>query len=302
MTGRLEEMDAFVAVAGAGGFSAAATRLGTSTSQLSRRVADLETRLGARLFHRTTRALALTEAGAAYLESASRLLDDARAADEAVAGLHGALTGTIRLSAPLSFGTDHLAPALNGFMARHPHLAVDLLLDDRSVDLVGEGVDLGLRVSGAMVDSGLVARVLRPVELMIVASPAYLDEHGRPDRPEALVHHVCLVYRNRPVAEQWRFDTPDGPRQFRGPERMRADNGTVLLGAAISGLGVAMLPDFIAACALREGTLERVLPDVALPASALRLVYPPVRRLSAKVRALADYLADAFSSPPPCTR
>jgi DNA-binding transcriptional LysR family regulator len=294
-------MDAFVTVASAGGFTAAAARLGMSTSQLSRRVADLETRLGVRLFHRTTRALALTEAGAAYFEAASRLIDDARAADEAVAGLHAGLTGTIRLSAPLSFGTDHLAPALNAFMHSNPRLAIDLLLDDRTVDLVGEGVDLGLRVSATMVDSGLITRILRPVVLYIVASPAYLAVHGRPDRPEELVHHSCLIYRNLPVAEQWRFITPEGPRQFRGPERLRADNGTVLLGAAIAGLGLAALPDFIVACALREGRLEHILPDIELPSSALRLVYPPARRLSAKVRALADYLADCFSSPPPCT-
>ncbi|HPU16598.1 MAG TPA: LysR substrate-binding domain-containing protein, partial [Polymorphobacter sp.] len=250
-------MEAFVAVAGAGGFTAAAARLGSSTSQLSRRVTELETRLGARLFHRTTRALALTEAGAAYLEAATRLLDDARAADEAVAGLRGALTGSIRLSAPLSFGTEHLAPVLNEFMVRHPALSVDLLLDDRSVDLVGEGVDIGLRVSATMADSGLISRVLRPVARVIVGSPAYLDAHGRPERPEALAGHVCLLYRNLAVADQWRFSTPDGVRQFRGPERLRADNGTVMLGAAIAGLGLAELPDFIVDHALADGRLER---------------------------------------------
>ena len=262
MTGRFEDMEAFVAVAGAGSFTAAAARLGGSTSQLSRRVTELETRLGARLFHRTTRTLALTEAGAAYLEAATRLLDDARAAEEAVAGLRGALTGTIRLSAPLSFGTDHLAPVLYAFMALHPALSIDLLLDDRSVDLVGEGVDLGLRVSAAMVDSGLISRVLRPVTRVIVGSPTYLDAHGRPDRPEALAGHACLMYRNMPVADQWRFATPDGMRQFRGPERLRVDNGTVMRGAVIAGLGLAELPDFIVSTALAE-RLPDALADTA---------------------------------------
>ena len=297
MTGRFEDMEAFVAVAGAGSFTAAAARLGGSTSQLSRRVTELETRLGARLFHRTTRTLALTEAGAAYLEAATRLLDDARAAEEAVAGLRGALTGTIRLSAPLAFGTDHLAPVLYDFMARHPALNIDLLLDDRSVDLVGEGVDLGLRVSVTMVDSGLISRVLRPVTRVIVGSPAYLDAHGRPDRPEALTAHPCLLYRNVPVADQWRFSTPDGFRQFRGPERLRADNGTVMLGAAIAGLGLAELPDFIVSKALADGRLELLLADHSLQTSALRLVYPPAGRLSAKVRALADFLTERFAAP-----
>lgn len=292
-------MEAFVAVAAAGSFTAAAARLGSSTSQLSRRVTELETRLGARLFHRTTRALALTEAGAAYLDAATRLIDDARAADEAVAGLRGALTGSIRLSAPLSFGSDHLAPVLFAFMQRHPALKVDLLLDDRSLDLVGEGVDLGLKVSATMADSGLIARVLRPVARTIVGSPAYLDAHGRPDRLEALTAHPCLLYRNMPIADQWRFATPEGIRQFRGPERLRADNGTVMLGAAIAGLGLAELPDFIVAAALADGRLEQLLPDHDAPLGALRLVYPPAGRLSAKVRALADFLTDHFAADTP---
>ena len=298
MSGHLEDMAAFAEVAAAGGFAAAARRLGGSTSQLSRRIAGLEARLGARLFHRTTRALALTEAGAAYLEAATNVLEAARAADEAVAGLQGAIAGTIRVSAPLSLGQTALAPLLNDFMALHPGINIDLLLDDRSVDLVGEGIDLGLRVSPAMADSGLVARVLRPVERVIVGAPAYLDRHGRPAAPEDLTGHVCLLYRNVPVAEQWRFMTADGLRQFRGRERLRADNGAVLLGAAICGLGLAMLPDFIVAEALAGGRVERVLADAATPPTALRLVYPPVGRLSAKVRALADHLAAALSTGP----
>ena len=160
----------------------------------------------------------------------------------------------------------------------------------------GLGVDLGLRVSAAMVDSGLISRVLRPVTRVIVGSPTYLDAHGRPDRPEALAGHACLMYRNMPVADQWRFATPDGMRQFRGPERLRADNGTVMRGAVIAGLGLAELPDFIVSTALADGRLELLLPDHRLRTAALRLVYPPAGRLSAKVRALADFLTERFAA------
>ena len=296
MTGRLEDMAAFAEVATAGGFAAAARRLGGSTSQLSRRISALEARLGARLFHRTTRALALTEAGSAFLAAVLPLIDAARAADEAVAGLQGAITGTIRVSAPVSLGESTLAPLLNRFMADHPGVAIDLLLDDRSVDLVGEGIDLGLRVSPAMADSGLVARVLRPVARVIVGAPSYLDRHGRPAVPADLAAHVCLLYRNLPDAEQWRFAEDDGLRQYRGPSRLRADNGGVLLRAAIDGIGLVMLPDFIVAEALAAGAVERVLAGAAVPPTALRLVYPPARRLSAKVRTLADFLAAELSA------
>ena len=298
MAGRLEDMETFVAVVSAGGFTAAARRLDTSKSRLSRQVADLEARLGVRLLNRTTRAIALTEAGAAYFERAARVIDDACEAEDAVASLGGALSGTIRLAAPLTFGIDHVAPALTAFMELHPGVAIDASFDDRPVDLVGGGFDLTIRIGMRLADSGLVARTLAASRTAIVGAPALLDKLGRPETIDDLRRYPCLVYGNRPADEQWRFETPDGPKIARGPERLRADNGSVLAAAAAAGLGLSALPLFITAPLLRTGQLEQVLPRQTLPGAEVRLIHPPGRQRSAKVRALADHLAEAFRDAP----
>ncbi len=298
MASRLEDMEAFAAVAQAGGFTAAAKRLDTSKSRLSRRVSDLETRLGVKLLHRTTRAIALTEAGAAYLARATRLLEDAAEAEEAVSSLGGALSGTIRIAAPLTFGLDHVAPQLLAFMAANPGVSVDAGFDDRRIDLVAGGFDLAIRMGPRMADSGLIVRKLAETRSAIVGAPALLDRLGRPQTLDDLARFPCLVYANRPADEQWRFDTPDGPKVVRGAERLRADNGTVLADAAVAGFGLTLLPLFIVGPALCAGRLEVVLPDQALPRGEMWLVHPPGRQRSAKVRALAEHLAAAFHGAP----
>ena len=296
MPGRFEDMEAFAAVAAAGGFSAAARRLGTSVSRLSRTVTALEARLGARLFHRSTRALALTEAGAAYLDAATRLLDDARAAEEAVICSTQTLRGAIRMAAPVLFGVERVGPALFRFMARHPALRVELILDDRVTDLVGEGVDLALRIGPQLADSDLVARTLATIELRLVGAPALLDRLGRPATAEALTAFPSLTYSNVRADDQWRFPTPGGPRLCRGPERLRASSGEMLCAAAIAGLGLTILPDFFVAAALADRRLEVLLPDHRFDPGKLWLVYPPARRQPVKVRLLADFLAAEFAA------
>lgn len=298
MTDRLDDMAAFAAVAQAGGFTAAALRLDMSKSRLSRQVSALEARLGVRLLHRTTRAIALTDAGTAYLAHAARLLEDLAEAEDAVRSLGGALAGTIRIAAPLTFGVDHVAPALLRFMAAHPAVLVDASFDDRRVDLVAGGFDLAIRMGPRMVDSGLVVRTLADLRSVIVGSPVLLDSIGRPQRLDDLAHFPCLVYANRPADDQWRFDTSDGTRVVRGPERLRADNGMVLAEAAAAGFGLALLPIFIVGPLICAGQLEIILPDQALPRGEMRLVYPPGRQRSTKVRALADHLAEAFRGAP----
>ncbi len=290
MAGRLEEMEAFAAVATAGGFSAAARRLGTSTSRLSRTIGDLEVRLGARLFHRTTRALALTEAGAAYLDAATRLIDDARAAEESVACATHTLAGTIRMAAPILFGIERAGPALFRFMELHPALRVELLLDDRVTDLVGEGVDLALRIGPQLGDSRLVARAVAPVEMFLVAAPALLDRLGRPAAPDDLLDYPSLTYANVRSDEHWRFAGASGSRLCRGPERLRSTSGEMLCAAAVAGLGLTILPDFLIRGALAGGQLEVVLPGHVFERGTVRLIYPAPRP-PAKVRVLADFLA-----------
>lgn len=295
MAGRLEEMEAFAAVATAGGFSAAARRTGTSTSRLSRTIGDLELRLGARLFHRTTRALALTEAGSAYLDAATRLIDDVRAAEESVACATHALSGVIRMAAPILFGVERVGPALFAFMEQHPDLRIELILDDRVTDLVGEGVDLALRIGQRLPDSGLVARTLATIEMFLVGAPALLDRLGRPTAPEDLLAFPSLTSTNTRADEPWRFAAAGGTRLCRGPARLRSRSGEMLCAAAIAGLGLTILPDFFVAGALADGRLEKLLPAYRFDSGTLRLIYPPARRQPAKVRALADFLAAEFA-------
>ena len=298
MTDRVEDMAAFAAVAQAGGFTAAATRLDVSKSRLSRQVSALEARLGVRLLHRTTRATSLTDAGAAYLAHAMRLLEDMAEAEDAVRSLGGALAGTIRIAAPLTFGIDHVAPAVQRFMAAHPAVLVDASFDDRRVDLVAGGFDLAIRMGPRMADSGLVVRTLADLRTAIVGAPFLLDSVGRPERLDDLAKFPCLVYANRPADDQWRFETADGPRVVRGPERLRADNGTVLAEAAAAGFGLTVLPIFIVGPLICSGRLEIILPGQLLPRVEMRLVHPPGRQRSTKVRALADHLAAAFRGAP----
>jgi DNA-binding transcriptional LysR family regulator len=298
MSGRLEDMELFACVVQAGSFTAAARRLDTSKSRLSRRLSELETRLGVKLLHRTTRSLSLTEAGAAYHARVTRLLEAAREAEEAVSALGGLLSGTIRLAAPMSFGLSHVAPAVAAFMVEHPGIAVDLVLDDRTNDLVGEGFDVAVRIGPRPADSSLVSRVLGSSRTVVAGAPSLLNSTGRPTTIEDFVRYPCLVYSNRSADEQWRFDTPAGPRIFRGPERMRANNGTALAEAAAAGLGLVSMPTFIVGPLVDAGRLEIVLPEQTAHRRDIRLVYPPGRQTSAKLRALADHLAAAFRDEP----
>jgi DNA-binding transcriptional LysR family regulator len=212
------------------------------------------------------------------------------------------VAGPIRLTAPISFGTRHLAPALAEFAALHPRIELDVSLDDRRVDLVGGGFDLGLRI-GPLPDSALKARKLTVVRSSVLASPNYLVRHGRPERPEQLNGHDLLFYANLAMSEQFRFLVDGRMLQIAGRMRMRADNGEMLREAAVAGLGVVTLPNFIAAPAIRSGELEVLLRDYPLRETALNAVMPPGRAGTARVRALVDFLAGRFGPEPdwdPC--
>lgn len=294
---RLDDMLAFIKVVDTKSFTAAADRLNLSKSVVSRRIAELENRLGARLLNRTTRKLSLTEVGQAYYERCSRILADLEEAEQAVADLHAAPRGRLRVNAPLSFGFVHLAPAIAEFMRRYPSIEIDMDLNDRVVDLIDEGYDLAVRI-GRLRDSSLIAKRLAPSRQVICASPAYLEKHGTPTRPEDLTNHNCLIYTNVPTAEQWQFRDGTETRSVRVSGTLRANNGDLLRAAAIAGLGIVILPTFLCGDALSSGQLQCILLDHTTQEGNVYALYPQNRHLSPKVRAFVDFLAERFGPRP----
>ncbi len=294
MSGRLEDMALFVAVIDRRSLSGAARNLGLSKSLVSRRLGQLEDRLGARLINRTTRQLALTDIGREFLERAKRVLQEAEEAEACAQAASTELRGRLRIAAPVSFGHLHLAAALSAFLVEHPDVEVDIELNDRFVDLVGEGYDLAIR-SGRLEDSSLVSRLVADSRIMLAASPGYLARRGRPSVPAELARHVCLVYRNQPVAGSWRF-LVDG--KWTVPPlspQLVANNGDILCRAAIEGLGVVALPDFILGPALARGRLERLLPDLPMPEQPVHAIYPGGRPAPRRLRSFIDFVAAYFA-------
>ena len=289
---------AFVRVVETGAFSRAAERMGMAKSILSRRVARLEEQLGARLLTRSAQGAQPTDVGQAYYERASLILAELDAAQEVVDQAVTQIAGPIRLSAPLTFGVQHLSPALVEFAAANPRVELDVSFDDRTIDLIAGGFDLAVRI-GRLKDSALVARRIAPVRKVVAASPAYLAQRGRPERPRDLAEHDLLLYSN----EAWRFRVDKGWETIRGQNRLRADNGDLLRKAAEAGLGICLLPSFMAAPSIESGTLEVLLRDFPLEEAGLHVVMPPGRATTARVRALVEFLAGRFGPGPswdPC--
>ena len=295
---RFAELQAFVAVVDGGSFTAAAERLGTAKSAVSRRVSTLEQRLGVQLIRRTTRRLDITESGRSFYEHSARILADLDEAESAVQQQHGTLHGSLRIALPLSFGIRHMSRPVGEFARQHPDLRFDLDLNDRRIDLLEEGLDLAIRI-GHLRDSSLIARKLFAIRSVVCAAPSYLQEHGEPERPEALADHACLVYGNLPDPERWACRDSDG-REVRVKVRpvMRSNNGDFLLKAAVNGLGIVQQPTFIAASAICSGELVPLLSRYQWPETPAYAVYPPTRHLSYRVRAFIDYLAAYFSGVP----
>ena len=297
MSDRLEEMATFVRVVEAGSLTGAARRLEVAKSAVSRRLAELEGRLGVQLLRRTTRTLHLTDAGHAFYQRCVRILADVDEAELAVSDVHGRLAGQLRVAAPLSFGIAHLQPAVEAFLAEHPDVRFDLDLDDRQVDLMAENFDLGIRIA-PLADSSLVARRLATVEHVVCASPDYLARHGTPATPAELAEHDCLTYANAPESDAWHCTDTQG-REHRIPvrSRLRANNGDLLREAAVAGLGVVFQPRFIVHRALAEGELVPVLTDCDWSRVDAWALYPQTRHLSARVRAFVDFLVEWFREP-----
>lgn len=295
---RFEQLQTFVRVVDSGSLSAAAERLGVAKSAVSRRLTELEARLGVQLLNRTTRRINLTDSGRQYYQRCLRILADLEDSEQQISSVHTELRGTIRIAAPLSFGILHLSPVLNDFLKDHAELNLDLDLDDRLVNLMDEGVDLAIRI-GRLDDSSLVARRLAPARLVLCASPDYLASHGEPSHPGELARHQGLSYSNISENQQWHFNQPDGaPFSVQVPHRMRANNGDVLLQAAIDGLGVLATTSFIAYQAIRQGLLKPILRDYQLDAVGVYAIYPAQRHLPRRVRVLIDYLVSRFGESP----
>ena len=288
----------FAVVADALSFARAADELGLSKATVSKAVARLEGRLGARLFHRTSRRLALTEAGRLAREDAAGLLAAGEAAEARALDANGVPRGRVRLAAPMSFGIAHLAPVLPEFLATYREVSVDLHLSDALVDLVGGGFDLGLRIA-ALPDSSLRVRRLCGVRRSLVATPAYLERYGPPQHPEDLKARACLGYAYLPTPDRWPFTNAAGETVTVVPEGpLRANNADALAPALRAGLGLAVQPDFTIWEDLTSGRLERVMPDWQPPPIALNLVMPPGLPRPARVSALIAFLERAFSTAP----
>ncbi|MEO1191453.1 MAG: LysR family transcriptional regulator [Pseudomonadota bacterium] len=296
---KLVEMNAFAAVVEAGSFTAAAGSRGLSKAALSRHVAQLEDRLGLRLLNRTTRRISLTEAGRAFYEGCQRMLAEAEGAEAQVTALAASPRGVLRLAAPMSFGQVHLTPLLGPFLEACPELKLDLVLGDRSVDLVEEGFDAAVRI-GQLADSSLIARRLCDLSATVCAAPAYLRAEGLPLEPQDLKTHNCLHYSYARGGRTWRFLRGGESESVEVAGRVEANNGDTLLALAEAGQGIVRLPTFFTAEALRAGRLVALLPGwTAEEVGAISVVYPARRNAPPKLRAFLDFMATHLSDPPP---
>jgi DNA-binding transcriptional LysR family regulator len=294
---KLASLRAFVKVVELGSFSEAGRQLRLSRSAISKYVSDLEHSLGVQLLNRTTRHASANESGQAYFERALNILSEMDAADQAVTQLQATPRGLLRVNAPMSFGTLQLGPAIADFMGLYPELQIQLVLSDEQIDPVQDGFDVTLRIAD-LESSSLIARKIVPIDRVICASPDYLAEHGTPKHPNDLRSHSLLTYGFLLTGNQWKLTGKDGDHWIQPNWTLCANNAEVLRDAAIKGRGVALLPSFLAAEALRTQALRSFLSDYSAPPLTLYAIYPSTRHLAVKVRLFIDFLADRFSGSP----
>jgi DNA-binding transcriptional LysR family regulator len=294
---KYEEIETFVRVVEAGSITKAAHQLKIAKSAVSRRLKELEARLGVQLMTRTTRKLTLTDTGETLYNRFVVVLADWEESESAASDAQCALAGSIRIAAPLSFGVAHLGPAIIDFMREHPLVDFDIDFSDRKVDLIAEGMDLAIRI-GDLSDSSLIARKIATMSTAAAASPAYLTRHGTPQTPDDLKTHKDLRYGYRTSAS-WNYTGPDGVEgKIEMTPRLRATNGEFLRDAAVAGEGVLIEPRFIIYENLRDGSLVEILPDYQWPQITAYAVYPPTRHLSVRVRAFVNFLIDRYKGTP----
>ena len=278
-------------------FAAAATELALSKATVSKAVTRLEQRLGARLFNRTSRRLALTDTGQKLSAQAARLLSDGEAVENEALAQSVSPRGLVRLAVPMTFGIKEVAPILPEFLSKYPDVTIDLHLSDAKVDLVGDGFDAALRIA-SLPDSSLIARRLCGMSRFTVASPAYLKRHGRPTHPMHLAEHKCFGYAYLSTPDVWHYSNAKGEQaSVRPGGPLRANNGEAVMPALIAGLGIADLPDFIVGDAIASGEIEVILEGWKQAESAVHLVMPSGRPRPARVEVLADFLTRHFTRP-----
>ncbi|MFF7708033.1 LysR substrate-binding domain-containing protein [Pseudomonas sp. NPDC007930] len=292
-TQRWDGIDEFVAVAECGQFTAAAARLGVSSSHLSRQVALLEERLQARLLYRSTRRVTLSEAGQAFLQHCQRLQDGRDEALRAIQDLNSEPKGLLRLTCAVAYGERFIVPLLNDYMARYPQLRLDVELSNRTLDIVQEGFDLAIRL-GRLADSRLMAARLAPRRMYLCASPAYLSRYGRPHSLSELARHNCLVGSS----DQWPLCVNGREFNQRVQGNWRCNSGQAVLDAALKGMGLCQLPDYYVLEHLRSGALVPLLEAHQPPNTAVWALYPQQRHLSPKVRGLVDHLREGLANRP----
>lgn len=296
---RFASLNAFTKVVEEGGFAAAARVMGLSRSQVNKLVAGLEQHLDVQLLNRTTRATSATPAGQAFYERAKAILSDLAEAEAAIADTADEPGGELRINAPMSFGTMHLGPALADFMVRYPKIRIEMILDDRFIDPVREGYDMTVRIAQMSEPGALIDHQVAQVRRVLCASPAFVAREGQPERPEDLSRLPCLHYGNLPTGSVWRLIGPDGTSHNVSVNGILcSNNGEMLRDAALHGLGIALLPTFIAGADLQAGRLVTVLPGYSPPLLHLHLLYPPSRHLSTRVRLLVDFIHERFGDRP----
>lgn len=289
---------AFVTVVDESGFAAAARQLGQSRSAVNRLVINLEDSLGAQLLNRTTRSVSTTASGLAFYDRAKSILDQLEEAERNLGQIQGEPIGDMRINAPMSFGTMHLAPALADFMDAHPEVRIQLDLNDRFVDVVNEGYDVTVRIAEPQEDTTLVDHRVTKIRRVLCAAPSFLAEHGEPTHPSELRERPCLHYGNLPSGGVWKLGGTDGPHAIEVNGVMCSNNGEVLRDAAVKGLGITKLPTFIIGEELQAGRLVTILTDYPPADLTLCVIYPPSRHLSLKVRLLTDFLTERFGERP----
>jgi DNA-binding transcriptional LysR family regulator len=294
---KLDAMNAFAKVVAAGSYAEAARRLGLTRSAVSKAVMELEQLLGARLLDRTTRRVTPTEAGRAYYERCVSILAEVEETEIQVSRLHDEPKGVLKVDAPMSFGTLYLGSIVADFMARFPDLKIELILNDRFIDPLQEGVDVTVRI-GALADSSLIARRLAPARRVLVASPDYIARMGAPKSPEDLAAHRCLDYGHMTTSHRWQLVQGADVITVPVSAALCSNNGEVLLAAARAGNGIALLPTFIVGADIAARKLQVVLPGTPPADLAIYALYAPNRYLATKTRMFIDFLVERFGETP----
>ena len=295
--GQLEDMQVFIRVVEAGGIGRAAEQLGIAKSAVSRRLSELEARLGTQLITRTTRTSSLTEAGQRYYQQALKVVDQVHEMNTELADADAALSGSIRLAVPLSFGLLHMGPAIDLFVREHPQVSIHMDFSDRQVDMVEEGFDLALRIAD-LKDSSMQAKRICPSHYVLAASPDYILRHGSLKQPSDIINHDFLKYGVGSSAQWPIIDAKGKEQRFNVTAKITANNGDFLLQMARAGHGIVVLPTFIAWQALAAGELVQVLEDCTIPSLDAYVVYPQNRFLPKRSRALIDFMAKRFGDEP----